>query len=330
MQRMARILTTLTLAQLVACDPAGPDDHDDADELVVDDPLQLALDTEIDVEPATHEDALRSLAQIDARLDDDPEDVDALAARAAIQPRLDELNGLVARVEPSPGHVVSFYEPLPGVIGISESAPLGALRMLGTADVESLPVVDLYLRVAGGDAVVPEALLAAQAHANEAAGASPGTDVQPDLPPMSLAAPDDGAVEPLTSADGPWWTNNVCYGSEADAKWCLPNWGGGAWAAKYSKTSASAVGPYSGNVTIRAQRNGATVFTENVLQGFWREAWMNSPWDWDCGIFACSDWDYDVTHHRWDILNASGNSFHWAAGFNWSCYGSDWDCPWRL
>lgn len=329
MQRTFTLLLTLALPQLFACDPATPGDEPEAADDA--DAADLALAAPIDVEPATHDDASAALAQIDALLSDDPEDARALAALAAIQPRLDELNHLVARVSVAPGHEVSFYEARPGVIFTSESRPLGAARAVDTGTLAAGTVADLYVRLAGDDAAVPEALVAAQARAKDRVAAAPAGDPRQLARPLALSASaDEPTAEPLTSADGPWWSANVCYGSEADSKWCLPNWGGGAWAQQNAKTSASAVAPFAGNVVLRAQLGGSSVFTENVLQGNVREAWLNSSWDWDCGIFACSDWDFDVQSHRWDVLDASGDQFHWAAGFNWSCYGSDWDCPWDL
>ncbi|WAS90836.1 hypothetical protein [Nannocystis punicea] len=329
MQRTLAILITFALPQLFACDPgdsdssAAPEALDDADA------TDLPLTAPIDVEPATHEAAAASLKQINALLDKDPADARALAALAAIQPKLDELNHLVARVNVAPGHEVGFYESETGVLITSESRPLGAPRALDVRALAAGSMADEYRRLAGADAKVPEALVEAQALAEERLAAR-GGQRKHELPAPSLAAADAGTVTPLTAADGQWFTDNVCYGSEADFKTCLPNWGGGAYAYTDAKTSSATLAPYIGNVVLRAQYDGSTTFTQNVLQNAMREAWLNSPWDWDCGIFACSDWDYDEELHRWDANDASGDHFHFAAGFNSSCYGSDLDCPWML
>lgn len=328
MQRTIAILITFALPSLFACDPADPDGSVAPEALDDADSVELALSGPIDVEPTTHEGAAASLKQINALLDADPADARALAALAAIQPKLDQLNHVVARVNVAPGHEVSFYETQPGVILTSESRPLGAPRALDLRTLAAGSVADVYLRLAGADAPVPKALADAQARAKDRAVTTPGGPSE--KPALPLAAADDGAVTPLTSSDGAWWTSNVCYGSEADTKWCLPNWANGAYAQAQSKTSSAALAPYSGNVVLRAQYDGSTTFTQNVLQNAVREAWLNSSWSYDCGIFACSDWDFDQELHRWDALDASGDSFHWAAGFNWSCYGSDFDCPWVI
>lgn len=315
MQRIIAALTILSLTQITACD--APDDSEQSEVLAAAD---LPLGAPIDVEPATLDEAIHSLAQIDALLDDDPADARALAARAALRPRLDQLNHLVARVEPKAGHVVSFYEPLPGLIGVMERSPTEAERLLSQDDVQGSSMVDLYRRVAGEHASVPEALVAAQARAEENArdGKRP-EHVGSDRPHAPFAADEEDDAVPLTQGDAAWWQANVCYTS-GNANFCKPNWWNGGWAEYDCKTSAFQIAPFDGQVTVRFQYEGLTLVSDEALQGGWYGWAWNSDGDYTCPWpLACGTWDYNLRSHRWDILNASGDGFHWTARFNWTC-----------
>jgi hypothetical protein len=341
MQRTIALLTTLSLTQIFACDAV--DDTDASALITVADAPDGLRTAEIDVHPATLDDAVESLAQIDALLDADPADPRGLAARIALRPRLDELNHLIARIEPMPGHVINFYEPEPGVIGVMERAPSEAERLLVGVDLRSTSVVEVYRGLAGEGAAVPKALVAAQLRAEENAGgeqASPGERDAPitltadgeqpaslddHAPLATLSADVDEDAEPLTQADAAYWQNNVCY-HNGNANYCKPNWWNGGYAEYNTKTSALQIAPFSGQVTVRLRVNGITRISDEALPGGWYGWNWNNGGYYDCPpLIACGTYELYVNTHRWDILNASGNGFHWTARFNWTCHGVS--CP---
>jgi hypothetical protein len=294
----------------------------------------------INVDPLTLDEAVESLTQIDHLQKIDAQDPRALAALQRLRPRLDQLNHLVARVEPEPGHVVSFYEPQPGLIGVSETGPTSvAPRFVTSPDVGSASVVDLFRRVSSG-AEPPPALVLAEARAASARdqNASNTSSVltapiasASDRPATSVDAPSAGigsTASALTAGDGPWWSANVCF-KGGDFRGCFPNWGGGGFAQASTKTSFFQVAPFSGNnLSVRFQYEGSTRFTDAVFPGQWGSWWWHSDSFascWCSPICACGMFDYNTRLHRWDILNASGDGFHWTHAFKWSC-GSTLSC----
>ena len=274
---------------------------------------------EINLNPATLDEAGESLARIAARQKLNPADAIAKDALEALAPRLDELNHLVARIEPEPGRVVSFYEMEPGSIGISERGLAGSTPLI-SAKLRALPAVDLYRRLAAKEA--PEALLRAQERAllthdlrsaNEEAGPI-GASTSFTKPIAAQAAP--GTLQqPLTEADGPWFAEHICYQAwhPKDSRACLPNWGGGGWAQAKTTVSDFIVAPYTGDwLNVRMQYSSITKFTDVVYPCQFYGAWYHS---------ASSGGEYLLRTHRWDVLQAAGDGFHLAYAFNWTCQG---------
>ncbi len=294
----------------------------------------LPKNEEIDVNPASLEEARTSIAQIEARLRAHPQDARALQAVQALRPKLDELNHLVARVEATPGHVVSFYESEPGVIGVSESGPAGEARVLTAVDSDS--VVALYRRLAGG-AEAPATLLAAEERENGACDGvhetqDPGQlGISDRLERPALATTPTGesigsTQSALTSSDGQWFAANGCW-VRGDAHYCFPDWWNGGWADYTTKTSFFQLAPFAGGtVWVQFQYEGSTRFIEPTFQGEWRSWWWHSSAHWDCCfICACGTKKYDNRHHRWDLVEASGKGFHWSTEARWSCSWLDCD-----
>jgi hypothetical protein len=282
---------------------------------------------ELNLNPKTLDEAAQTLTELDALQKVDSERV--RAALVELRPRLDALNHLVARVEVKPGHFISFYEPEPGMIGISEQGPAGEAPLLGGNDLRDNTAVQLYQRFAA-DAPVPEALLRAQERDVAARVSEVPADndsaLGKDFAVSEMQAPTTDAAgiarqqQSLTGADGPWWAANVCYDT-GDFRGCYPNWANGGYAYASAKTSFFQVAPYSGDlVSVRFQYEGSTRFTDPVFNGGWGSWWWHSDSFWDCcGICACGTRDYNRRSHRWDILNASGDAFHWTFSFKWSC-----------
>ncbi|HEY4188069.1 MAG TPA: hypothetical protein VGP07_23540 [Polyangia bacterium] len=301
------------------CDQAGP---------------PAAAEVDINVEPLTLDDAVASLTQIDNLQKLDAQDPRALAALQRLRPQLDALNHLVARVEPEPGHVVSFYEPQPGLIGVSETGPTSmAPRFVTSPALGNGSVLALFRDVSSG-ATPPAALVLAEARAASARAqnavtstslATTPTATSSERPPAALAEPSGeltSTSSALTGADGPWWSANVCFKS-GDFRGCFPNWSGGGFAQASAKTSFFQVAPFSGNnLSVRFQYDGSTRFTDALFPGQWGSWWWHSDSFascWCSPICACGMFDYNRRVHRWDILNASGDGFHWTHAFKWSC-----------
>jgi hypothetical protein len=287
-----------------------------------------AQNDEINVNPVTHEEASASLEQINAR----PGDPAAQLALERIRPALDRLNGLVARVEAEPGRIISFYEPSPGQIMVSERGPMDGRRLLAEHEVKGQSVADLYRRLAGAEA--PAALIAAQSRELEALAT--GTEVIAAIDGQPGATASSPAVRPtdhgdvvtvssaLGAADGPWFRQHACFVQEpggADFANCLPEWNNGGFAQASAKTSFMTVAPYAGNgVTVRMQYSSLTKIQDPVATGEWLAWWWHSS-----TYSSIQGPKYNVRTHRWDILNASGDWFHWSFAFKWSCRLVD-DC----
>lgn len=324
-------LTMLGLALgLSACSAEAPAEGDNADSVQVE---------AINTAPQTLDEATDSLTSISRRLEANPDDSEALQALQTLRPVLDRLNGLVARVEPVPGRVVSFYEPSPGMIGISELGPREGTRLLTPDDAKISPL-DLYRRLTRGEP--PTALREAyerglQGHFSEDPGeleggaqlsGSPERETRLDRSELSHTDPSLGTLQqPLTAADGPWWAANVCF-KKGDFRGCNPNWGGGGYATANTKTSFFQVAPFSGDfLQVRFRYESSTKFTDAVFPGQWLSWWWHSSLEsWPCGfLIACGYQDYNIKNHRWDILQASNDGFHWTYSFKWSC-GSTTSC----
>jgi len=318
-------LSSLGLAFcLFACSAEVPSAGDSAETVQVD---------AINLAPQTLDEATDSMSSISRRLEANPEDSEALQALEALRPVLDRLNHLVARVEPVPGHVVSFYEPSPGMIGISELGPREGKRLLRPEDARVSPL-DLYRRLTQLDP--PTGLIEAyertlQGQFSEMAGELEGgaqrsgaLESEERLGRDDLAPSQQGPgtlQQHLTSADGPWWAANACF-TQGNLRGCHPNWGGGGYAYANTKTSFFEVAPYSGDfLQVRFRYESSTKFTDAVFPGQWLGWWWHSSLEsWPCGfLVACGYQDYNIKHHRWDILQASNDGFHWTYSFKWSC-----------
>jgi hypothetical protein len=297
---------------LAGCGSAGeqPDDQDDTK-------LNPTSSEEINLNPTSQQEAAQSLARINELQDVDPDSAIARDALAQLMPRLDELNHLVVRVEARPGHFVSFYEPSPGHIAVSERAPANTERVLSAEDLNSLSIVDLYRRLAKTEP--PDALVQAHERQLEGAFSEPADDVVSDTAALSSASSDSAAThgagvgvitQALTEADGPWFAANGCF-KTGDFRGCLPNWWNGGFAQANTKTSFFTVAPFSGNlVFVRVQYQGVTQFTDPVFPGQWLSWWYHS---------ASQSGQYLIRLHRWDILEAAGDGFHWSYSFKWNC-----------
>jgi len=281
----------------------------------------------IDVQVQSLDEATAVIAQIHDLRGADPNDRRAADALERLAPVLDRLNHLVARVELRSGHVVSFYEPESGHLAISERGPENESRYLDSPEFRDLSAVDLYRRLSGDEA--PEALHLADSRRASTEGVlsgAAGSDaLVSDREGSASVATRNGdvgtAAQALTAADGPWFTANICYTS-GDFRGCNPNWANGGYAQANTKTSFFTVAPFSGNfVQVRMQYEDSTKFTDVAYPGQLLNWWYHSDTvDWPCGfLIACGHDEYNNRKHRWDIINASGDGFHWTYSFKWNC-----------
>jgi len=275
----------------------------------------------LDLSPTTFEEAEGVLAQIDEALAIDPNDEVALQALQDLQPALDALNGVVARVEVAPGHAVTFYEPEPGAIGIEEMRPEGSPSLLvERAELAGMTPAQLYAELSGSDAI-PSALIAASEAIEAEAPDLVAGGQHGDLLEGSEGVGASHAA--LTASDGPFFQSNHCF-SQGDFKLCLPNWANGGYLDVNTKTSFLVLAPYGGAVVNpRMKYNGSirflgTVYSGQVANYWWRSGVRREcagSWPWPT---YCIE-EHVIANHRIDILNASGDGFHWSAAAKWSC-----------
>ncbi|HEY2510363.1 MAG TPA: hypothetical protein VGI39_05895 [Polyangiaceae bacterium] len=267
--------------------------------------------------PASLDEAREQLLRITDRLTANPADQAALQERAALQPQLDALNHLVARIAPADGHTIDFYEPVPGALAVFENAPSEAEALLTEVQIKKTPAVDLYRRLAGTEP--PEALVAAQARS-----VAPHREVS--LPPAGgagrwspdLTAPTapEGKIAPLGGYS--------CF-KDGDSNWCLSNWTGHAWVDYNAKTTGFRIQENSGpGTTVQYTQNGTILLVYTVTGGFYH--WdYNTPLYWYCDFWGvCSAADYEVQEQRWDMFGVN-NNYNWSARFNWTCQSGE--CP---
>jgi hypothetical protein len=297
-------------AALMACDPAPSGDSG-----------------KIDVLPASLDEAEQTIRQIEQLMKSNPNDRLAIEATKKLGPRLDELNHLVARIEPKPGHFVSFYETLPGSITVAEKGPANEARVLETAMVEGYPVHHLYRLLTHG-AEPPVTLveagerdLRARLHETLAGAAS-------DAPAQPASSADEiwTSRQQLTSGDGVFWRDSVCY-KGGDIHGCLPNWSEFGWAEwTTAKTSFFQLALFAGSqmsirMSVTGPPNGGG-FIVTLFNGEWGTWWAHSArFNDSCFLCAGDDFQYHRQDHRWETIDFSGKQYHFTYAFKYSCNG---------
>jgi hypothetical protein len=275
-------------------------------------------------DPQTLEQAEAQLDALDARLAVAPNDPAALVALEALRATLDELNGMVAKVEIARGHSVTFYDHETS-IGIVERRPAGAGSAVADVDPNALRATEVFEFLAP-DAEIPEALRDAERRVVEVSKSvadveaiEDGSGGGAELSDTARQSGNGVAVvqQALTAADGPWFRDNLCWPDGAGSfEMCLPNHGGGAWVQGYYKHSEVRLAPFSGNVvSLRRIWNGSLQSVYAVYPGELVYYWQSGPptCDRPLGIFACATDDYKKGTHRWEVSNASGDGFHFAS-----------------
>jgi len=276
----------------------------------------------ISTHPATFQEANASIEQIAALQQKDPNDPIAAQALRDIQPSLDALNHLVARVTPKAGHVVSFYESVPGVIGVSEIGPAGEDRVLGGISEQSMP--DLYRKLAGAEP--PTELLEA---AKRAVPGAYDRSIDRVGGLVSMPSPESGksagGLHPMLNASqGPWYVSNGCY-EGGDSHACLPDWWNGGWAEYNTKTSFINVASITGTFYVKGSYQGTEVSLDPIYSGQWLY-WYRQSGTYCTATYLgdCIGTDYYITDQRWDIVNATNQEFDWSYEARWNCAEFVW------
>jgi hypothetical protein len=130
------------------------------------------------------------------------------------------------------------------------------------------------------------------------------------------------ATSALTAADGQYWRDWGCFihgNGYADLAGCYPNWANGGYYQANTRTSFFVIAPFAGDlVSIRMQYSGKTQFQDPAFVGEWDGWWYHSS----INTSRVTGPEYNIKTHRWDILQASGDQFHWSVAFKWNCSGT--------
>jgi hypothetical protein len=270
----------------------------------------------IDSHPATIEDAKITATMLEQRLAADPQDSEALAAQGPFHARLDELDHLVARIEPRAGYVVSFFETGSGAFAVEETLPKDAPSLMVGLDMSSPATV--YRALTGKAA--PAALTTIESQHGDATAA--------ELTPGPALASGDDEPSSRIHAEGSNSAQFTCF-SGGDFYTCQTPWaGGGSW-NKNAKTSFFQIypfgSPYSTGAALYVQMSLSSGggFLVPVTAGTVTHLWATSPTvvHETCflGIICNSYTDYQINNHNWVLLDAAGVTFDWSTEFRWNC-----------
>jgi hypothetical protein len=285
------------------------------------------LDQQIDIAPSSLEQARDELAKANELLARDPDNAELLRSLHMLRDHVDVLNGMVDRIEIGTNHVVTFYKGDQDVIIVGERMPRGTASVL-TDGAQRRSLVDLYRELAP-DRQLPSAL------AESSAATLPPSSDTPVLSPgesgggstwLEPSGPrTDGlgvSQQLLTAADGPFFRDNFCP-TGGVFSFCLPNWGGGAFATATSTHSVVNIAPFSGvgNVNLEPRVNGTLLASFAVfvgeLSGFWVRGPRVSVRDSGCCLICACGTHLEVTRAtlRWDVTNAASKGFHFGGNF---------------
>jgi len=307
--------THLTLATVLMCSSFAACDGTDATQ-------------DINLDPATLDEADNSLALLNERQAADPKNPAWPAAYARLRSRLDQLNHLVARTEAEPGRIVSFYAMDDGSVFVSESGPKDGKRLLAKQDVQGGSVVDLYRRLARTEP--PRALVEAYERTVLAdpvdlgsLGALPQASPRSDAP-VAAADGTTTATSALTTADAAYYLANGCYGGGefgADFRDCRANQTGTvASVSGKTKTSFFNVAILQNSpARVRLKISSETKLIDPINPGQWLWWWgFSSKYT---VYFPSIHKEYNLRTHQWEILDIAGDIFDWAWGYKSDCEG---------
>ena len=178
-----------------------------------------------------------------------------LAPACAVDQDTTSTNAPIAQVALDSGLTVSFYEPLPGLIAISQDAPASVPLL----DNDDRTATEMYASLAPGRPV-PEALVAAQQRADAALAGRP----RPTVPAV-------------TSNAGATTTQSFIDNKTIDDKWFVDNRCDGAYDVIRCRINLTAPTSSDQPAVTRATYSACTdvgkitmhVYVLGVLQGSW-------------------------------------------------------------
>jgi hypothetical protein len=218
-----------------------------------------------------------------------------LASACAVADEHNFADDPIAEVALADGMTVSFYEPEPGALMISQAAPVGVHPLPD----RGLTAVELYASLAPGRPV-PEALVAAQARSDaQAREAGDAPPARPSGTP-SVAERTTSSFIDNEHCDDHWFNDNFCINADWDM--CLLN----HWNGAYATSSSVYFSQYAtcadiGNITLKVKIGDGSGGIWDVLEGHWRSYYWSNVW-----------WN---SSSRGDVLNASNNRFHYAVQY---------------
>jgi hypothetical protein len=293
-------------------------------------PSTTGVQGDINVAPATLQQAQGEIERGNQLLANGADRPRILAEMVQVRDQMDQLDGLIDHIPLGTDHVVSFYLTQSNALVVSERAPKGTSSALAGLDLAHLSAAELHLRLAP-DQVVPQALLDSPMGTQVALGGgevvasqagAQGSDSSSAIVDRTNQDPDLANVRSaLTGADGAFFRNTYCP-SVGVYFFCLPNWGGGAFAQASATHSHVTIAPYAG---------GGAVLTSVAVNGSTLGSWANFDGEVAtymarsghhqvndhscCFICACPNHTETATQgHRWDI-SAAGQSFHFGGYF---------------
>jgi hypothetical protein len=270
----------------------------------------------LDTHPATIEDAKATAALLEERLAANPNDSETLAAQGAFHARLDELDRLVARIEPRAGHVVSFFDVGNGAVAIEETRPKDEPSVM--AGLETSSPADVYRVLAGKEAPAAFAAFEPRLEGAKPAELAPGPAATSEEIEGSRAHAEGLIGFPL----GPAFT---CF-TGGDFHSCQVPWSNGGYWDKNSKTSFFEILPLAPLYVSFTLSTGGGFFLSlapNTVTNLWGYSPSYRTTTCSGNIFTgttcVTTQDYDIVNHDWEIVNATGVTFDWSTEFRWNC-----------
>jgi len=195
-------------------------------------------------------------------------------------------------IQLSEGHSVEFYRVGDAIV-VSEVGKLGTPSVIEAKGLKGAAPAKIFAALAPNEPILPELLA-------ESVGDVPAGEVAAEAS-SSEAKSFSGDVaqvkQAVTSSD--FLASGVCNYTFTQLvfKDCRTNWSNGYFAYATAKNSYFSVASASGAFQVELRQNGGTPFIYPVVNNQWRT--ISSIWGGS-----------GVVQHRWDITQASGNTFH--------------------
>lgn len=251
-----------------------------------------------------------------------------------IRDRMEELSGLVDRVNITPNHSVSFIVTSDGSTLIGERMLQGASSVLAGNTPATMSLESIYRRLAPGRAI-PTALLnarpAAAATLNGALAPETvlseggGLQRQRDVAVLKGISDEISVVRgelTTSAADDTYFRNNFCPTGNVFSH-CVVDWTGGRFAQATSDHSITHVAftGGTGSFFLTYKANGVLksqiVILPGEVQTWWAVGGKKSVKNAGCDCCSACQTHYEASRigMRWDVTNATGKVFDFGGSF---------------